>query len=118
VYDDFGSPSGGTSWAPLDATGAALGSPVLLSPNSTGTYVRAPVASVGGAAVVLLGAHGTEEAWTFELLRVASGAAAYPVAYDEPIVYEYQLAPLGSQVVAAWIGARYPERIGLALVTP
>ena len=76
---------------------------------------------LAGQVVVLLANHGNGEAWTFVL---ASGPLSGPVttasavAYDEPVVYEYQLAQLGDQAVLAWIGARYPGRIGLALLNP
>jgi hypothetical protein len=120
VYNDFGSSTGGVLWAPLDGAGNAAGPPLLLSPTAARTSVRSPAVGVGGDAFVLLAAAAGTEARTFELVRVAaSGAAApYPVAYDQPRVYEYQLAAFGNQIVAAWIGAHYPGRIGLARLTP
>jgi hypothetical protein len=116
----------------LDATGAAIGAPVVVG-STPQYYDPAPVVSVRGDSVVLLPGYtgGTAVASHVDVGRFGSdGQAVYP-AYVLGLggtdrITQYRLAVRGSDVVAAWISgsnwitgsSEFPSSVQVARVSP
>jgi hypothetical protein len=116
----------------LDATGAAIGAPVIVG-STPQYYDPAPVVSVRGDNVVLLPGYtgGTAVASHVDVGRFGSdGQAVYP-AYvlglgGSDRITQYRLAVRGSDVVAAWISgsnwitgsSEFPSSVQVARVSP
>jgi hypothetical protein len=125
VYGDPAAQGAGVYWLRLDKSGAALGSPVLLTPSST-FYNVAPAVAMGDDTVVVLGGgsstidHSTHLGITRISPTGTSLTAPFGVVQDPELVAAPKVAVLGSQAVLAWVGGvnGYPGRIGLALLNP
>jgi hypothetical protein len=133
VYSDF-SEVGAVEFQRLDTTGAPIGTPQQLG-SIPEYYGQGPNTTVGSDSVVVMSGYSSETgvATHLDITRVTqSGSVVYSPYMLATVgklddIWDYSMAPIGSDMVVAWLTAGtpsgfdsdvFPATIGIARITP
>jgi hypothetical protein len=123
THASFGGASPGISRVRLDTHGRPM--PGSLDLGHIPSYFNpSPVVGVGTDSLILLGTYtgSTGHGRRLEVTRVdASGRTVvdpYAITTGPELARGYRLVRQGPDAVVAWIGAGFPGRVGLAVVSP
>jgi hypothetical protein len=123
THASFGGASPGVSRVRLDTRGHAVGAALDLG-HVPAYFNPSPMVGVGADTLIALGTYTgtTGHGRRLEVTRVdAAGrtvVSPYAITVGPELVRGYRVASLGADAVVAWIGAGFPGRIGLAVVSP